>query len=289
MQPPPQRVAPVAYPKEWSLPERPSAPPQAVDAFRQTEFGLRSDLRLLQAGMNLQLRVVADSYPAAHRTQRAAAFQMYWSRVFHALSDAALLITRGSYVSVPALVRTACECFAAATQLGGEEHEMYVSFLGHALKPEAEQHAIEVGRGSYLAGGTLSAIPQLGAVFRASSELARPNMGATLIEVAPESNQQRIAVLFADRAFHHGWAQLELGWLLTLCGVVLNAVSDDASPVHLTDETRAAIDAYRSEIEHALADPQRCRIEEIEQHGERRFLVHNFRRQSGGAPHRLLL
>lgn len=286
---PPQRVAPVIFPPVWTLPARPDAPPQAVDAFRQTEFGLRPDLRLLERGLNLQLRVVADSYPASHRTMPAAAFQLYWSRLFQALSDAALLLTRGSYASVPAIVRTACECFAAAAQLGGDEHEMFLAFLAHAFQPDETRHATSIGRGSYLAGGTLAAVPALGAVFRAASELSRPSLGATFLAVAPESNRQMLAVLFADQSFHHGWAQLELGWLLMLCSVVLGSVAADGSPLHVEAETRAAIDALLPEIERALADPQRCRIEEIEEHGERRFLIHNFRRQPGGAPKKLLL
>jgi hypothetical protein len=38
-----------------------------------------------------------------------------------------------------------------------------------------------------------------------------------------------------------------------------------------------------------LAEPQRCRIEEVDEHGERRFLVVNFRRQPGGAPRKILM
>jgi hypothetical protein len=289
MQPPPQRVSPVVFPREWALPSRPDAPPQAIDAYRQTEFGLRADLRLLERGMNLQLRVVADSYPASHRTQRAAAFQLYWSRLFQALSDAALLVTRGSYPSVPSLLRTGCECLAAAVQLGGDEHEMFAAFLAHAFEPDETQHATSIGRGSYLAGGRLAAVPALGAVCRAASELSRPNIGATLLAVAPESNRQKLAVLFADQSFHHAWAQLELGWLLTLCQVVLDGVRADGSPMHIETETRLAIDDLLPTIEQVLTEPQRCRIEEVDEHGERRFLVVNFRRQPGGAPRKILL
>ena len=289
MQPPAQRVSPVLFPQTWALPARPDASATAVDAYRQSEFGLRGDLRLLERGMNLQLRVVADSYPASHRTPRAAAFQMYWSRLFHALSDAALLIARGAYVSVPAIVRGGCECFAAAAQLGGDEHEMFLDFLAQSLAPDETHHATAIGRGSYLAGGTLAAVPELGAVFRAASELARPNLGATMLAVAPESNRQKLAVLFADQSFHHGWAQLELGWLLTLCAVVLEAVASDGSPLHVEIETRGEIETLLPELARLLADSQRCRIDEVEELGERHLLVQNFRRQPGGAPKKMLL
>jgi hypothetical protein len=288
-EPPPQRVAPVVFPRRWELPGRPTAPPEAVDAYRQTEFALRTDLQLLETGMNLQLKIVEETYPAPHRTLPAAAYQLYWSRAFHALSDAAALVVRGSYVSVPALARTACECLAAAVQLGGGEHEMFLDFLHGALRPDERFHAINIGRGSYLAGGTLAAVERLGYVYRIASELSRPGMGATLLAAAPESNRQRLAVLFGDQAFHLGWAQLTLGWLLALCAVALDLATADGTPLHCSAETRAAIAGYQREIDAALADPQRCAVQEVESDGERRLLVVNFRRQTGGAPQKLLL
>jgi|SRR5579875_111625 len=289
MQEPLQRVAPVVFPRRWDLPPRPGSPPEAVDAYRQTEFALRADLRLLETGMNLQLKIVAETYPAPHRTMRAAAFQLYWSRAFHALSDAAALILRGSYVSVPALARTACECLAAAAQLGGDEHAIFLDFLREALRPDERFHAIDVGKGSYLAGGTLAAVERLGYVYRIASELSRPGIGATLLVTAPESNRQRLAVLFGDQAFHLGWAQLTLGWLIALCTVALDLATADGAPLYCSEETRAAIAAYRPEVDAALADPQRCAVQEVDSDGERRLLVVNFRRQTGGAPQKLLL
>jgi len=292
---PTQRVSPVVFPNAWELPGRPEeANPVALDAFRQTEFQLRADLRLLHEGMNLILRVVADSYPSKFRTYRAAAVQLFWSRLFHYLSDAALLVTRGSYAGVPPLLRAACECHSAAVQLGGlggDELFEFELFLARSLKPHEALHATEVGRGSYHAGGTLASDEALGRVYRASTELARPHFGATLIEVAPESNQQKLAVLFGDQAFHFGWAQLELGWLIALCGVVLRAARGfaEAGVLGASDETLAATAAFLDRAEKALAAPDRCRVEEIEEEFEPRFLVSHFRRQSGGAPRRLLL
>jgi len=289
---PSQRVSPVVFPKTWDLPGRPDeANAAALDAFRQTEFQLKPDLRLLHEGMNLILRVVGDSYPAKFRTYRAAAVQLFWSRVFHCLSDAALLITRGSYVGVPPLVRTACECHSAAVQLGGEELFEFELFLARSLKPHERLHATEIGRGSYHAGGTLASDQTLGNVYRASTELARPHFGATLIEVAPESNQQKLVLLFGDQAFHFGWAQLELGWLIALCAVVLRhaLALADTSVLGASDETRAAIEAFLTRAEKALAVPDRCRVEEVEEDFEPRFLIGSFRRQSAGAPRKLLL
>lgn len=289
MNQPPQRVSPVLYPKEWALPARPEGPPAALDSHRQSEFQLKPDLRLLAEGMSLQLRVVEATYPAKYRTLPSAAFQLYWSRVFHYLSDSAALLLRGSYVGVPPLVRTACECHAAAAQLGGEEQEVFVDFLSSSLKPDDARHATNIGRGSYHAGGTLATVPLLGGIYRASTELSRPHIGATLLEVAPESNLQKLLVLFGDQSFHFGWAQLELGWLLGLCAVVLDATRAPGSPVATSEELGAAIDGYTDRVATALSAPLRCSIEEIDDHGDRRFLIHNFRRQSSGAARKVVL
>lgn len=286
---PSQRVSPVVFPKEWVLPARPEAPSTAVDAHRQTEFQLRGDLKLLTEAMSLQLRIVAESYPSQHRTLPAAAFELYWSRVFHYLSDAAALLLRGSYVGVPPLVRAACECHAAAVQLGGEEQPVFLDFLLRTLKPNERHHATDIGRGSYHAGGTLATVPLLGLIYRASTELSRPHLGATLLEVAPESNQQKLAVLFGDQSFHFGWAQLELGWLTGLGALVLDAARAPGTPLGASSETCDTITSYLGRVEAALAGPLRCAVEEIDDNGDRRFLITNLRRQSSGAPRKVLL
>jgi len=289
MESPPQRVSPVIAPKSWVLPGKPEAGNPALDAFRQTEFQLKSDLRLLHEGMNLALRVVADSYPAKFRTHAAAAVQLYWSRLFHACADAALLIMRGSYVSVPPLVRTACECHAAAVQLGGDELPEFLNFLTAGLLPHERLRATDLGRGIYHAGTTLVAEEHLGRLYRVSSELARPYFGATMLAVAPESNRQKLQVTFGDQAFHFGWAQLELGWLVTLCSLALRYATGSFSPLERSDETRILIAAFLARADAALEVSDRCRIEEVEDGGAKRLLVSNFRRQSGGAPRKIAL
>ncbi len=290
MQQPPQRVSPLIFPEQWDLPVRPEQGQAAsLDAFRQTEFQLRSDLRLLHEGMNLQLMVVAGAHPARYRTHAAAVMQMYWSRAFHYLSDCATLVPRGSYVSVPPLVRTACECISAAAQLSGDEVGYFISFLAESLRPHEQHRATEIGRGSYHAGGTLAANERLGLVYRTSTELARPHFGATMIEVAPESNLQKLSVAFADQAFHFGWAQLELGWVIALCAVLLQAALERGDLLGTTAETHAAVDAFVMRADTALGAAGRCRIDEVEEAGDRRFLISNFRRQPAGAPRKLLL
>jgi hypothetical protein len=278
-------------PERWDLPGRPpeDALPTIQDAYRQTQFQLGGDLRLLHEGMNLQLRVVRDSYPSKFRTYPLAAGLLPWSRAFLALSDAATAVTRASYGSAAPLARMACECLAAAHQAHTEEQPAFQEWLAGALRPDERHHATDITIGQFMAGSTLVSEVNLGAVYRAASEFARPHFGISVAVVASESNQQRLAVTFADQTFHFGWAQLTLGWLLTLCDVQFRLARVDGAPYHITDELRAAATGWSARARRLLDAPDRCRIEEVMDGLTRRWLIHNFRRQSGGAPKRLLL
>lgn len=288
---PTHRVAPVTAPDSWELPGRPEGAAAAVqDAFRQTGFQLGADLRLLHEGMNLHLRLVADSHPARYRTHALAAALMSWSRAFMNISDAVTLITRGSYAGCPALVRSAGECIAASTQLRAEELPAFREWLAGGLRPDERFKATAVGIGQFFAGSTVAADPRFSTVYRAASELSRPHIGAALLLTAPESNAQRLAVTFADQSFHFGWAQLTLGWLLALCAVQARLVLQDGGDVfNITAETREAMVGWITRTHAALDDPTRCSIEPVNDDGDQRWLVHNFRRQAAGAPRRLLL
>jgi hypothetical protein len=267
---PSQRVSPVIVPERWVKPGRPGddAPPSVQDAYRQTGFQLGADLRLLDEGMNLQLRLVHDSHPSKYRTYPLAAGLMLWSRAFLAIADAATAVTRGSYGSVAPLARMACECIAAAHQA---------------------HKATDITIGQFMAGSTLVSEADLGAVYRAASELARPHFGVSAALVAPESNQQKLAVTFADQSFHFGWAQLTLGWLLRLCDAQLRLAQTAGTPYNVTDEAAAAIAAWSEGAGRLLEQSDRCRIDELLDGLTRRWLIVNFRRQAGGAPRRLLL
>lgn len=288
---PPQRVAPILIPETWELPGKPEGAPAPIqDAYRQTQFQLGADLRLLAEGMRLQLQVMRDSYPSRFRTHRLAAASMYWSRVFLAISDSCLLLTRGSYPSCPALVRLACEAIAAGYQASGEAQQSFLDWLDDSLQPNEGLRAIEIGLGSFAVGSTLESQETLAGIFVASSEFARQHFGTTLLEVAPESNRQKLGVTFGDQTFHFGWAQLILGWLLALVQIQLEVALSAASPFHLSDETRQHVEALSRQTAAALAAPQRCRVEAIRAaDGALRLLIHNFRRQSIGAPIKLLL
>src|SRR5215208_3972508 len=286
-----QRVSPVVAPERWDLPGKPpeDALPSIQDAFRQTQFQLGADLRALREGMNLQLGVVRDSHPSKFRTHPLAAGLLLWSRAFLAVSDAATAVTRASYGAAAPLARMACECLAAAHQAHTEEQAAFQEWLAGALRPDERHRATDVTIGQFMAGSTLVSEADLGAVYRAASEFARPHFGVSVALVAPESNQQKLAVTFADQTFHVGWAQLTLGWLLTLCDAQLRLAQTSGAPYNVTDELRADAAVWSANARRLLDAPDRCRIEEVMDGLTRRWLIHNFRRQSGGAPRRLLL
>jgi hypothetical protein len=288
---PTQRVAPPIFPDRWDRPARPGddALPSVQDAYRQTSFQLGDDLRLLHEGMNLQLQIVKDSYPGRFRTYPLAAGLMLWSRAFLAISDAAAAVTRASYGSVAPLARMACECLAAAHQAHTEEHAMFLEWLSESLRPDERLKAVAIGLGGFFAGSTIAADADFGAVYRATSELSRPHFGVSLALTAPESNVQKLAVTFADQSFHLGWAQLTLGWLLTLCDVQLRLAQTPGAPYAITEQIRGDARSWTERLRRLLAAPDRCRVEELMEGGGRRWLITNFRRQAGGAPRRLLL
>ena len=287
---PTQRVSAIPFPERYQLPAKPSdAPPSVQDAHRQTTFLLGDDLRLFEEGMNLQLRIMQDASASAFRKHPYAALIGLWSRTYIALADTALLATRGAYPSCPALVRAACEFVAAQHQLHTAEMELFLEWLAGNLVPNEEHKAFEFGLGRFFAGETLAADERLRRVYRPASELGRPNFGATLLEVGPESNNRRLALSFADSAFHFGWAELVLGWLLTLCERQL-AVAVHAKgvfPIH--EDIHQAYTDFARRVEEALAKSGRCFIEEVEEGAYKRYLVHNFRRSPSGAAKKILL
>lgn len=239
--------------------------------------------------MTLQLRIMQDSSHSSFRKHPYAALLGLWSRTFASLADSCLLATRASYGSTAPLVRAACEYIAAQHQLNAGEMPEFLEWLGGSLQPDEEHKASDIGLGHYFAGETLASDARLRSVYRGASELARPNFGATLLTVAPESNHTRLAITFADTTFHMGWAELTFGWLLALCERQLAVAvhADGVFAIH-GDTHHAYIDIARR-VQDALTRSDRCRAEEIEVEGRRRFLIHNFRRQAAGAPKKLLL
>lgn len=288
---PGQRVSGIPLPDAYALPGKPDDAAGAAvhDAYRQTQFVLGGDLRLFAEGMGLQLAILRDSSHSSYRTHVYAAVVSTWSRAYMAMADGCMLVTRGSYSSVPNLVRSACEMIAVEHQVKHEELGEYVGWLISHMKPDEEHKAFDAGLGHFFAGTTIAADPELRMVYRAASDLGRPNFGATLLLTAPESNNARLAYTFADASFHVAWAEIELGWLLRLCERQLAVAAHMRDAFNVTDETHGAVATYARRVEETLDNPSRGRIEEVEEGNMKRWLVHNFRRQPSGAPKKWLL
>ena len=286
---PPQRVSGMRLPESWRLPGKPAElSPPADDAWRQTGFQLGEDLRLLQSGIELQLALAKTGYTPGARTMIMAGFASLWSRAFLSTSDAAGLIRRGAYQSALPLVRQAIEFVAAEATLGHELDE-WRRWTHEAYGRDPDTRSIEIGTGRYFGGEAIAADPHLRVIYRAASDFARPNFGPTALLVANEANHERFPLIFADEAFHLGWAQLLLGWLLRLGLTQVHTAMHLPQQFPAPAELRERAAAYVPAVERHLANPARCRVEEVED-GEqrRRHLLVEFRRQSADAPRRLL-
>ncbi|MGE0675401.1 MAG: hypothetical protein AB7O64_20380, partial [Methylibium sp.] len=240
--------------------------------------------------MNLQLALFHDCQPSKYRTHELAAIAALWSRCYLQLQDALLLLSRGSYVSVVPMVKATTELMAAQEGLRRGEMPEHHDWLASALKPDETFKALNFELGGYFAGGVLASDEVLGAVYRASSDFARPAFGATLLQVAPESNNQRLAIAFADGSFHLGWAELLLGWLLALAARQVRVIIDADAIFPVSDERRAEYEALQRDIDALLiGTAERCRVEEVRDGSDRRYLLHDFRRNGSGAPKKILL
>ena len=278
------RTALTAFPERYELPARPSAAsPLVQDAYRQTQFLLPADLALFERAMNLQLAIVAAN--AKRRTPAAAALFGLWSRAFAYLADACTLLSRGSYVSCPPILRTACDCIAAQRSLLSEDADDFSNWLANAYRQDPEKAALALNLGRFRAGSVLAQDESLGAAYRLLTDLSMPHFGATALLVAPDSGLQRLSITFADSAFHLGWAELIAGWLLLLADLQLEtAIGSGLFAVG--DQLRQEHERLSLDIATAVANPRRCQAQELE--GGRR-LIRNFRRSSSGVPKRILL
>ena len=287
---PSQRVSPIASPDEYILPGRPEGGSASVlDSYRQTQFVLGGELGLFAEAMNLQLRLIKDAYPSKFRTHALAAITGLWSRAYSYLADTMLLASRGSYASTVPLARAACEAIAAEEGLRGGEMDEHTAWLLQTLHPDESVKAFEFELGRYFAGGVIANDPVLRSVYRPTAELSRPNFGATLLQVAPESNNLRLALSFADPSFHLGWAELATGWSLALAVRQAGVIVEASSLFPVSEERRREHESLQTRAAAALGRGDRCSIEEVEIEGNRRYLVHNFRRAAGGAPKKILL
>ncbi|MEZ4501274.1 MAG: hypothetical protein R3C39_01465 [Dehalococcoidia bacterium] len=287
---PPQRVSGMRVPTSWALAGKPAElAPDADDAWRQTGFLLGEDLRLLTAGLDLQTRMAGTGYTARARTMRMAAQASLWSRALLTASDATHLVRTGSYQSAAGLTRQVVELVAAQAGLEAD-YEAFKRWAHEAYGRHAEARAEEIGLGHYFAGEVIAGDEDLRRIYRGASDLARPNFGPTALFTAAEATHQRYPLIFADHAFHLGWAQLLLGWLLRLDAKQLHLALHASMLFPAAEELRAEAVEHVRRVEAHLADDRRCRLDEwTDEEGRRRHLLVEFRRQSSDAPTRLLL
>jgi hypothetical protein len=281
--PPSPKIAPYAFPERYELSVRPAgASPTVQDAHRQTQFLLVPDLSLFERAMNLQLAIVAAS--AKKRNPETAALLGFWSRTFAYLSDTSMLLSRASYTACPPLLRAACDCIAAQRSLQSEGFDEYQQWLATALAKDREHAASRIDIGRYRAGSALAEDERLGSAYRILTDLAMPHFGSTVLQTAPDSSQQKLALAFADNLFHLGWAELIAGWLLLLAEAQIETALA-AAEFEAGDALREDAARLLKEISQAQANSRRCRVEEL---GDGQRLIHNFRRTVSGAPKRVL-
>jgi hypothetical protein len=288
--PPPQRVSPITFPTEApSLPKPAEDAPRHVrDAYRETTFAVRADLDWLLAAFQLQRDIVEASYPSKYRNHRYAAALLPWSRVYVTGLECFRLTAQAVYGPVPPLIRATLEWLGAEQAVVGSEHPEFLDWLRDAFQPESAHSAVDVGMGQYMAGQQIAQSDDLGPIYRAASELARPHFGPAALLTAPESNRQKLAVHWADQSFHLGWAQLLFGWQITIQDRQLRfAVGRDLFAVGA--ETRERFHDLHRRADPLLAAPGRCHAEWTETDRRQRLLIHHFRRQPSGAPRNYLL
>lgn len=287
---PPQRVSGMRVPEGRALAGKPPGlPPPADDAWRQTGFLLGEDLRLIEAGLDVQARLAASGYAPAARTMEMAALASLWSRALLCCSDAAALVRRGAYQSAVALVRQAIEHLAAQIALPSE-FEAFHGWARGAYARHEQARAEDVGLGHYFAGEAIAADEHLRAVYRAASDLGRPNFGPAALFAAAGAGPRKYPLVFADEAFHLGWAELLTGWLLRVGAAQIGAALDQPSRFPAPRALRGEAASHVREAEARLLDGERCRLEEhADESGRRRMLIAGFRRRPGDAPKRLLL
>ena len=287
---PPQRVSGMRVLPGWALPGKPEGLDDVEeDAWRQTGFVCGEEWALLEANLHLQARISAAGYQVTARNMTMAAYASLWSRAFLLLSDAAALVRRGTYQSAIPLVRSAVEMVAAQHGITAEMDE-WRRWTHEAYGRHEPTRSIEVGLGQYFSGESIAGDVHLRTIYRAASDLARPNFGPTAMFVAEGASHDRYPLVFADRAFHLGWAQLVLGWALRVGVAQLHEALHQQQSFPAPADLRAEAVTHVRAAEAALGASGRCHIEEWEDpRGRRRTILADFRRKPADAPTRILL
>ncbi len=272
-----------AFPDRYDLPSGPAtAPAAARDSHRQTRFLLGADMELFERSMNQQLQIVGDN--AKNRTPQGVALLGLWSRTFSCLAEACALMDRGSYVGCAPLLRSACDCIAGQRGLLADEFAGYLEWLADAIAQNREHIALSIDMGRFRADALLADDRALGPMYRLLTDLCLPHFGATVLQVGPDSGPRRLALAFASNSFHLGWAELTLGWLLTLAAAQLQTAAGSGI-FAVKGGAAAVLTRLVRDVEVAVESPRRCRVEEL----DGRYLFLNFRRATGRPPRRVIL
>lgn len=284
-----QRVSPPrVFPEAVHAGRPPAELAGAADAFRQVRFVLGTELDLVLHGLQIEGQIASAAAGAKFRNQVVASVLAMWSRSWLCRLQALHAVEWANYLAALPLVRSAADYQAAELlllQTGAAEWLDWLDDDGVGLAPE--QHAVQFRLHPFRAAEILASHERLGPVYRAAMDLSMPHFGATLALVGGESNAERIAVTFGDRDYHHGLAELILGWLLD-CGLAqVEAVLDGEGALPAPDA--AAMHRFVRDAKAATARKDRCRLAYVDDGGEQRIRIENWRRQPSAAPKRLLL
>jgi len=282
----------VSPPKVFPVATRAGKPPNdaagSPDAYRQTSFVLDEQVQLVVDGLNLEGAAAEASSGAKHRNQEVAAALVLWSRAWLMRLQALHALQWGNYAAATPLVRSAADFQAAmlySLRTGAAEWQEWLASGGISIA--AEQHATEFRLHAFRAAEVLAADEILGPLYRVTMDLSMPHFGASMLVAASESAPDHVSPTFGDRDFHLGLAELHLGWLLEL-GLSQRATLREFASVLAAGDEAASLELDARTSRH-LSDPARCGVEAIEIGNERRYLVHNFRREPRSAPKRILL
>ena len=278
----PPKVFPVA-----TLAARPPADSAgSPDAYRQTSFVLEADLDAVLSGLNAEGGIAEASSGAKFRSQAMVSALGLWSRSWLCRLEARDAGQWGNYAAATPLVRSAADYQAAMLDLlrtGAQEWREWLDSGGIAIA--AEQHATEYTLHAFRAAEILAAHDILGPLYRVATDFSLSHFGSTLLVAGNESAPDHVSMTFGDRDFHFGLAELHLGWLVELGSAQVEALREFP---RVFAESELA-EGWLARGRAALAGATRCRVEQVDQDGVRRYLVHNWRREPRSAPKRILL
>jgi len=278
----PPRISPVAT----RAPKPPAEANGSADAYRQTTFVLSADVECVLDGLNLEGSIADASSGAKFRTQKMVAALGLWSRGWLSRLESLHAIEWGNYVAAITLVRAAADYQASSLYVLRTDAAEWAEWLeggGIALAPD--QHATEFRLHAFRAAEVLAAHDILGPVYR-TTMTSRCRTSGRPAGAGNESATDRVLMTSATATSTWGWpSSISAGWQLGMAQV--DALVEFDSVFAIPDRPR--LDAWRARAAKLVDGPDRCRVETIERHGEKRYLIENWRREPRSAPKRLLL